>query len=121
MKIVNWIMPIMSDSFVLYSNVTKTSQQCKADIDCCMLFRSSMLSKYGSILINMRRHYVTMLIWQKKVHLNSVLSSLHCMLCLNLASNYHNKLMKGKALRNHSLHEKTAASVLLKLFISSNE
>ena len=31
------------------------------------------------------------------------------------------KLMKGKALRKHSLHEKTAASVLLKLFISSNE
>jgi len=25
--------------------------------------------------------------------------------------------MKGKALRKHSLHEKTAASVLLKLFI----
>jgi len=31
------------------------------------------------------------------------------------------KLMKGKAHRKHSLHEKTAASVLLKLFISSNE
>jgi len=29
--------------------------------------------------------------------------------------------MKGKALRKHSLHEKTAASVLLKLVISSNE
>jgi len=32
-----------------------------------------------------------------------------------------NKLMKGKALTKHSLHEKTAASVLLKLFISSNK
>ena len=31
------------------------------------------------------------------------------------------KLMKGKALRKYSLHGKTAASVLLKLFISSNE
>ena len=31
------------------------------------------------------------------------------------------KLMKGKAFRKHSLHERTAASVLLKLFISSNE
>ena len=31
------------------------------------------------------------------------------------------KLMKGKALRKHSLREKTAASVLLKLFISGNE
>ena len=31
------------------------------------------------------------------------------------------KLMKGKAPRNHSLHEKTAASVWLTLFISSNE
>jgi len=29
--------------------------------------------------------------------------------------------MKGKAPRKHSLHEKTAASVLLKPFISSNE
>ena len=35
--------------------------------------------------------------------------------------NVNIKLMKGKALRKHSLHEKTAASVLLKLFISSNE
>jgi len=32
-----------------------------------------------------------------------------------------NELMKGKALRKHNLHEKTAASVLLKLFISGNE
>jgi len=31
------------------------------------------------------------------------------------------KLMKGKAPRKQSLHEKTATSVLLKLFISSNE
>jgi len=31
------------------------------------------------------------------------------------------KLVKGKTLRKHSLHEKTAASILLKLFISSNE
>jgi len=31
------------------------------------------------------------------------------------------KLMKGKAPTKHSLHEKTAVSVLLKLFISSNE
>jgi len=31
------------------------------------------------------------------------------------------KLMKGKAPRKHSLHGKTAASVLLKLFICGNE
>ena len=31
------------------------------------------------------------------------------------------KLMKGKAPRKHSLHEKTAASVLLKMFFSGNE
>ena len=31
------------------------------------------------------------------------------------------KLIYGKALRKHSMHEKTAASVLLKLFISGNE
>jgi len=31
------------------------------------------------------------------------------------------KLKKGKSLRKHSLHEKTAASVLLKPFISSND
>jgi len=34
---------------------------------------------------------------------------------------YKTELMKGKATWKHSLHEKTAASVLLKLFISSNE
>ena len=39
------------------------------------------------------------------------LSIIHC----------HTKLMKGKALRKHILHEKTEASVLLRLFISSNE
>ena len=33
----------------------------------------------------------------------------------------YNKMMKWKTLRKNSLHEKTAASVLLKLFISSNE
>ena len=31
------------------------------------------------------------------------------------------KRMKGKALRKHSLHEKTAVSILLKLFINRNE
>ena len=40
------------------------------------------------------------------------------MVHLNLT---YNTLIKRKALRKHSLHEKTAASVLLKLFISSNE
>ena len=39
----------------------------------------------------------------------------------NAIHSCNNKLMKGKALRKHSLHEKTAASVLLKLFVSSNE
>jgi len=34
---------------------------------------------------------------------------------------FDNKLMKGKSLRKHSLHEKTAGSVLLKPFISGNE
>jgi len=33
----------------------------------------------------------------------------------------NNKLMKGKTPRKHSLHGKTAALVLLKLFISGNE
>jgi len=37
---------------------------------------------------------------------------------LILLSTHFIQLMKGKALRKHSLHEKTAASVLLKLFIS---
>ena len=39
----------------------------------------------------------------------------------NTNQNTSIKLMKGKALRKHSLHEKTAASVLLKLFISGHE
>jgi len=47
-------------------------------------------------------------------HYNFVNMSLHSIRSLI-------KLMKGKALRKHSLQEKTAASVLLKLFISSNE
>ena len=43
-------------------------------------------------------------------------------LCVvNVICNSTIKLMTGKALRKHSLHEKTAASVLLKLFISGNE
>jgi len=31
------------------------------------------------------------------------------------------KLMKGKALRKHSLHEKTTASVLLKLIFNTDD
>jgi len=41
--------------------------------------------------------------------------------CSLIAGFNHNKLMKGKALREHSLREKTEASVLLKPIISSNE
>jgi len=40
-------------------------------------------------------------------------------MCLIVLPHKHKKLMKGKALRKHSLHEKTAALVLLKLLISS--
>jgi len=40
---------------------------------------------------------------------------------IRLNFEYKTKLVKRKALRKHSLHEKTAASVLLKLFISGNE
>jgi len=40
---------------------------------------------------------------------------------LNTVLTFCLKLMPGKALRKHSLYEKTAASVLLKLFISRNE
>ena len=42
-------------------------------------------------------------------------------LIIYINSGIHIKLMKGKALMKHSLHEKTAASDLLKLFISGNE
>jgi len=49
------------------------------------------------------------------LHVCNALRHYNCTHCLN------NTLMKGKALRKHSLHEKTAASVLLKLFISGNE
>jgi len=37
------------------------------------------------------------------------------MLIYGDTENSNKKLMEGKALRKHSLHEKTAASVLLKL------
>ena len=47
------------------------------------------------------------------------MSSLNCI--TKLLHSTLIKLMKGNALRKHSLHEKTAASVLLKLFISGNE
>ena len=39
-------------------------------------------------------------------------------LCFKVSASYYKRLIKGKALRKHSLHEKTAASVLLKLYIS---
>jgi len=53
---------------------------------------------------------------------DSVSSEKKTNICKCVVIFYSNiKLMKGKALRKHSLHEKTAASVLLKLFISSNE
>jgi len=40
---------------------------------------------------------------------------------LNTSSSKLNNLMKGEAPRKHILHEKKAASVLSKLFISGNE
>jgi len=51
---------------------------------------------------------------------NSLVYQYVCNLYMTVA-NLSIKLMKGKPLRKHSLQEKTAASVLLKLFISSNE
>jgi len=56
-------------------------------------------------------------------HLNTFLLTLrdHTMFLEHNSKFGYRKLMKGKALRKHSLHEKIAASVLLKLFISSNE
>ena len=42
-------------------------------------------------------------------------------ICYSIYNSNNKKLMKGKALRKHSLHEKTAASVLSKLFLSGNE
>jgi len=50
--------------------------------------------------------------WQLKHHMAS-LGKYAYYLIINL--------MNGKALRKHSLHKKTAASVLLKLFTSGNE
>ena len=46
---------------------------------------------------------------------------LSVLLYFNLVYICKTKLMKGKVLRKHSLHDNTAASVLLKLFISGNE
>jgi len=46
---------------------------------------------------------------------------IHIYFVVNFLSIKIIKLMKEKALRKHSLQEKTAASVSLKLFISSNE
>ena len=41
--------------------------------------------------------------------------------CINYTCVPLYKLIKGKALRKHSLHGKKAALVLLKMFISGNE
>jgi len=60
------------------------------------------------------KHAVDVLI-QQALRAFHHLFSLFCRVRMDI------KLMKGKALRKHSLHEKTAASVLLKLFISGNE
>jgi len=46
---------------------------------------------------------------------------IRALLWISAIKKFHNKLIKGKALRKHSLHEKTAASVLLKLIISGNK
>ena len=52
-------------------------------------------------------------------HNGNAIERIHMQFCKRLLGNF--KLMKGKALRKQSLHKKTAASVLLKPFISSNE
>jgi len=70
--------------------------------------------KYHPVL----QHWVVRFFWSLEI-MDCVCFSVKCK--KHLSKFNINNVMKGKALRKHSLHEKTAASVLLKLFISGNE
>ena len=63
------------------------------------------------------------LTWNVEVQRSVCIIKIHVdgfvLLSMSFGSGF--KLINGKALRKHSLHEKTAAFVLLKLFISGNE
>ena len=55
---------------------------------------------------------------KKNRNLNTSSFSMKSFLYSKIATNTRRfKLLKGKGLRKHSLHEKTAASVLMKLFL----
>jgi len=69
-------------------------------------------------LLSARMCYQHMIIFDD-VTLWHLLNDIMVNLCSFLVSRI--KLMNGKALRKHSLHDKTAALVLLKPFISCNE
>jgi len=80
----------------------------KQSVSCRKNKANTLEQTYTAILFNVLIYKVCAF---KRVNLNK-----------NICDYYNDiKLMKGKALRKHSLHEKTAASVLLKLFISGNE
>jgi len=85
------------------------------------------------VMLKLMTHFMFTFILERIVHFRNFVdegevTSGATIFCLNeiqrvifLGRINNKKLMKGKALRKHSLHEKTAASVLFKLFISGNE
>ena len=82
---------------------------------------------YGCVWTQLQ-HGAHQMLWYRYVQPRWVIAYwIHSIVCLGIVLSYNThmcvciKLMKGKALMKHSLHEKTAASVLLKPFICSNE
>ena len=81
------------------------------------------------ILQNFKKCHFIKRYYKEVLHIFFIKRILYVNMCLLLVAKHqfssvyykYIKLMTGKALRKHSLHEKTAASVLLKLFISINE
>jgi len=68
---------------------------------------------------------LVLVVWHKK-HFRESFGGIETYIEVSLKSLIHfeirlTKLRKGKAYRKHSVHEKAAASDILKLFISGNE
>jgi len=105
--------PISPISMCMMSTYSKDVYQWKSDNP----ITDNVFTIHVIVCLICLSDWQTYWLWSIHLLLQACLEFLISLLCL--VSN--NKLMKGKALRKHSLHEKTAASVLLKLFISRNE
>ena len=81
------------------------------------MLRNTISAKIGNCQAKVQNLFKLMYkTTEDNTEINHVVSESH-----HIKKTLHIKLMRGKALRKRRLREKTAASVLLKLFISSNE